>query len=252
MFSFEGQIVWVTGSSTGIGRAAALGFAEYGADVVVHCNSSVKEAETLIAEIEQKGKKALLVQGDVADKKQVEQMAAQIQERFGRIDILVNNAGTLVKRARLEDLDEELWDRVMDVNLKSVYLVTKAVFPMMKAQGKGKIINVTSVAARSGGGPGGIAYSTAKAGVSNLTRALAKDLVGYNILVNGIAPGVISTPFHDRFSPPEIRQKNKSLIPLGREGTPDEAAGAILFLASGFADYLTGEIIEVNGGQLMD
>ncbi|MCZ8517331.1 SDR family oxidoreductase [Paenibacillus filicis] len=157
-----------------------------------------------------------------------------------------NFGGNKYVFTKLEDLDEQLWDRVIRL------FGNESSIPMMKAQGKGKIVNVTSVAARTGGGPGSIAYSTAKAGVSNLTRALAKELVGYNILVNGIAPGVISTPFHDRFSPPEIRQKNASLIPLGREGTPDEAAGAILFLSSSFADYITGEIIEVNGGQLMD
>jgi 3-oxoacyl-[acyl-carrier protein] reductase len=164
---------------------------------------------------------------------------------------LMNNAGSLIKRTKFEDLDEELWDRVMDVNLKSVYLVTKAVLPLMKEQGKGKIINVTSVAARNGGGIGALAYAASKGGVSTLTRGLAKELVQYHILVNAIAPGVITTPFHDRFSTPEMRKNMISQIPLGREGTPDETIGAALFLASSYADYITGEIIEVNGGQLM-
>jgi 3-oxoacyl-[acyl-carrier protein] reductase len=251
MFSFEGQVAWVTGSSTGIGRAAALAFAQHGADVVVHCQNSLHEAESLVQEIEQIGRKALLVQGDVADRKQVEHMVAQITQVYGRVDILMNNAGSLIKRTRLEDLDEELWDRVMNVNLKSVYLVTKAVLPLMKEQGKGKIINVTSVAARNGGGIGALAYAASKGGVSTLTRGLAKELVQYNILVNAISPGVITTPFHDRFSTPEMRKNMVSQIPLGREGTPDETIGAALFLASSYADYITGEIIEINGGQLM-
>ncbi len=252
MYSFNGQVVWVTGSSTGIGRAAAVGFAEHGADVVVHCNSSEKEAQEVVQEIEEMGRKALLVKGDVSNKNEVETMVEQIKETFGRIDVLVNNAGSMVKRARLEELDEDLFDRIMAVNLKSVYLVTKAVFPLMKAQGKGRIINVTSVAARNGGGYGSIAYAASKGGVSTMTRGLAKDLVEYNILVNGIAPGIITTPFHDRFSPGPIREKQLASIPLGREGTPEETIGAALFLASSYADYLTGEIIEVNGGQLMD
>ncbi len=252
MYSFDGQVVWVTGSSTGIGRAAAIAFAEHGADVVVHCNSSEKEANEVVAEIERIGKKALLVKGDVSKKDDVENMVAKMKETFGRIDVLMNNAGSMIKRARLEELDEALFDRIIDVNLKSVYLVTKAVVPLMKAQGKGRIINVTSIAARNGGGQGSIAYATAKGGVSTLTRALAKDLVEYNILVNGIAPGIIATPFHDRFTPEPIREKQVLNIPLGREGTPEETVGAALFLASNYADYITGEIIEVNGGQLMD
>jgi 3-oxoacyl-[acyl-carrier protein] reductase len=122
---------------------------------------------------------------------------------------------------------------------------------MMKRQGGGRIINMTSVAARNGGGPGSVAYATAKGGVSTLTRAMAKELVSENILVNGVAPGIITTPFHDRFTPPEIRENLKSTIPIGREGTPEETAGVVAFLASPAADYLVGEIIEVNGGQLM-
>lgn len=252
MYSFDGQVVWVTGSSTGIGRAAALGFAKHGADVIVHCHSSEKEATEVVNEIEKMGRKALLVKGDVAVKADIERMVTEIKETFGQIDVLMNNAGSMVKRARLIELDEELWDRIMEVNLKSVFLVTKAVFPLMKDQGKGKIINVTSVAARNGGGHGSIAYASSKGGVSTLTRGLAKDLIEYNILVNAIAPGVITTPFHDRYSSPEIRQKQVASIPLGREGTPDETIGAALFLASKYADYMTGEIIEINGGQLMD
>jgi len=251
MYTFEGQVVWVTGSSTGIGRAAALAFAKQGADLVVHCHNSRLEAETLVQEIEQIGRKVLLVQGDVADRQQVEQMVAQITQVYGRLDILMNNAGSMVKRAILEDLDEELWDRVMDVNLKSVYLVTKAVLPLMKKQGKGKIINVTSVAARNGGGYGALAYAAAKGGVSTLTRGLAKELAPFHILVNAISPGVITTPFHDRFTSPEVRKSAISQIPLGREGTTDETIGSALFLASSYADYITGEIIEINGGQLM-
>ncbi|TDG00221.1 SDR family NAD(P)-dependent oxidoreductase [Paenibacillus piri] len=252
MYHFENKVVWITGSSTGIGRAAALAFAEHGADVVIHCNASVEEARKLEEEINRLGRKCLLVQGDVADRQQVEAMAARIDETFGRIDVLINNAGALIQRVRLEELEEELWDRVMNVNLKSVYLVTKASLPLLKRSDKGRVINMTSVAARNGGGFGSIAYGAAKGGVSTMTRGMAKDLIEYKITVNGIAPGIIATPFHDRFTPPDIRAKTLSGIPMGREGTPEETVGAALFLASPYADYITGEIIEVNGGQLMD
>ncbi|TVY05385.1 SDR family NAD(P)-dependent oxidoreductase [Paenibacillus cremeus] len=252
MYSFENKVVWVTGSSTGIGRAAAVSFARHGATVVIHGNSSIDELERLRDELLEQGSSCLVVRGDVGDRAQVERMVAQIQEAYGQLDVLVNNAGALIQRTRLEDLEEELWDRVMNVNLKSVYLVTKAALPLLKRAGKARIINVTSIAARNGGGFGSIAYGAAKGGVSTMTRGMAKDLIEYGITVNAISPGVIATPFHDRFTPPPIREKTLSTIPMGREGTPEEAVGAALFLASEYADYITGEIIEVNGGQLMD
>ncbi|MFA9556714.1 SDR family NAD(P)-dependent oxidoreductase [Evansella sp. AB-rgal1] len=250
MYNFEGKTVFVTGSSTGIGRATAIAFAQHGADVIVHYNSSVQEAEEVKAEIEKCGRRSLLLSGDVSDSQQVNRMVEEIKEEFGTIDILVNNAGSMVKRARLEDLDEDLWDRVIDVNLKSVYLVTRATLPLLK-QTKGKIINVTSIAATNGGGSDSIAYATSKGGVSTLTKALAKDLVEYYINVNALSPGTISTPFHDRHTSPEKRQNAVKTIPMGREGTPEETVGATLYLASDYAGFVTGQIIEVNGGQLM-
>jgi len=250
--AFSGEVAWVTGSSTGIGRAVAEGLAREGCRVAVHYNSSQDEAREVVNGIEGSGGEAMLVGGDVSDGGEVRRMADEIEDRFGRLDILVNNAGSLLERRSLEEMTEDLWDRVMDVNLKSVYLCSQAVLPVMKRQGRGRIVNITSVAARNGGGPGSVAYATAKGGVSTLTRAMAKELVADNILVNGVAPGVITTPFHDRFTPPDVREKMAGAIPIGREGTPEETAGAVVFLASSAADYLVGEIIEVNGGQLMD
>jgi 3-oxoacyl-[acyl-carrier protein] reductase len=245
------EVAWVTGSSTGIGRAVAVALAEGGRRVVVHYNASEDEARAVVREIEGRGGAASLVGGDVSDANEVGRMTGEIEDRYGRLDVLVNNAGSLVERRTLAEMTDDLWDRVMDVNLKSVYLVSRAVLPLMKRQGRGRIINMTSVAARNGGAPGSVAYATAKGGVSTLTRAMAKELVSENILVNGVAPGVITTPFHDRFTPPEVREGLKDAIPMGREGTPEETAGVVAFLASPAADYLVGEIIEVNGGQLM-
>ena len=219
--------------------------------MAVHYNHSEDEAREVMEQITASGGDAMLVGGDVSDAGEVERMAREVEDRYGRLDVLVNNAGSLIERRSFSEMTEDLWDRVISVNLKSVFLCSKAVLPMMKRQGSGRIINMTSVAARNGGGPGSAAYATAKGGVSTLTRAMAKDLVSDNILVNAVAPGVITTPFHDRFTPPDVRENMAAAIPMGREGTPEEVAGAVLFLASPWANYLVGEIIEVNGGQLM-
>jgi 3-oxoacyl-[acyl-carrier protein] reductase len=249
---FSEEVAWVTGSSTGIGAASAVALARQGCRVAVHYNRSEDEAREVMEQITASGGDAMLVGGDVSDAGEVERMAREVEDRYGRLDVLVNNAGSLIERRSFSEMTEGLWDRVISVNLKSVFLCSKAVLPMMKRQGSGRIINVTSVAARNGGGPGSAAYASAKGGVSTLTRAMAKDLVSDNILVNGVAPGVITTPFHDRFTPPDVRENMAAAIPMGREGTPEEVAGAVLFLASPWANYLVGEIIEVNGGQLMN
>lgn len=248
---FSEEVAWVTGSSTGIGRACALALAKEGCRVAVHYNRSEDEARKAVEEIESSGGEALLLGGDVTDAGEVERMIGEIEDRFGRLDILVNNAGSLVERRSLEDMTEDLWGRVMDVNLKSVYLCSQAALPLMKRNG-GRIINITSVAARNGGGPGSVAYATSKGGVSTMTRAMAKELVSEGILVNAVAPGVITTPFHERFTPDDAREKMTGAIPLGREGTPEETAGAVVYLASPAASYLVGEIVEVNGGLLMN
>jgi 3-oxoacyl-[acyl-carrier protein] reductase len=248
---FSEEVAWVTGSSTGIGAASAVALARQGCRVAVHYNRSEDEAREVMEQITASGGDAMLVGGDVSDAGEVARMAREVEDRYGRLDVLVNNAGSLIERRSFSEMTEDLWDRVISVNLKSVFLCSKAVLPMMKRQGSGRIINMTSVAARNGGGPGSAAYASAKGGVSTLTRAMAKDLVSENILVNGVAPGVITTPFHDRFTPPDVRETMAAAIPMGREGTPEEVAGAVLFLASPWASYLAGEIIEVNGGQLM-
>jgi 3-oxoacyl-[acyl-carrier protein] reductase len=248
---FSEEVAWVTGSSTGIGAASAVALAHQGCRVAVHYNRSEDEAREVMEQIQASGGDAMLVGGDVSDAGEVERMAREVEDRYGRLDVLVNNAGSLIERRSFSEMTEDLWDSVMSVNLKSVFLCSKAVLPMMKRQGRGRIINMTSVAARNGGGPGSSAYASAKGGVSTLTRAMAKELVSENILVNGVAPGVITTPFHDRFTPPDVRENMAAAIPMGREGAPEEVAGAVLFLASPWADYLVGEIIEVNGGQLM-
>jgi 3-oxoacyl-[acyl-carrier protein] reductase len=175
-----------------------------------------------------------------------------VRRRWQQIDILVNNAGDLLARRTLADMTEDYWDRVMALNLKSVFLCVKAVWEEMAARHRGCVINVSSIAGRNGGGPGAAAYAAAKGGLITYTKGLAKELAPLGIRVNAVAPGVIATPYHERYSPPELFQKYVAAIPMGRAGTSEDVAEVIVFLASAAARYITGETIEVNGGMLMD
>lgn len=247
----EGKVFLVTGASTGIGAAVARALGKQGAKVAVHYNSSKAEAEAVAADITAAGAEAWTVGGDVSKSANVEAIVAQTGERFGRIDGLINNAGALVKRVPIEQMTDELYDSVLDLNVRSVVTACRAAIPWLRRQG-GVIINTSSIAARHGGGPGSGLYASSKAFVSNITRGLAKELVKDRVRVNAVAPGVIMTPFHERFSTPEQIAAMVNTIPMGRTGTPEECVGAYLFLASeSLSGYVTGQIIEVNGGQLM-
>ena len=238
----------VTGASTGIGRAIAIALARAGADVAIHYGSSRKEADETARAVESHGRRAVLVQADFRDPTAAgKAVEAAVHALGAPIDILVNNAGSLVGRSAVEEMDAELWQEVIALNLSSVFFATKAALPYL---GDGaRIVNVSSVAARHGGGPGAFAYAAAKGGVMTLTRGLAKELASRNIRVNAIAPGVIETPFHDKFSTPEQLETFRKGIPLGRLGTSEECAGAVLYLVSPLATYVTGQSIDINGGQ---
>lgn len=249
---FDHQVVLITGASTGIGAALARAFGAAGAKVVVHYNSSEAAARTIAGEIEAVGGEVWLVRADVTVPDQVKYLVAQTLERFGQIDILINNAGGLVQRQAVAEVSAELYQYIMDLNMTSIFQVCQQVIPIMQRQGRGNIINVTSIAARLGGGAGAVVYATSKGAVSTFTRGLAKELAAQNIRVNAISPGVILTPFHERYTSPEQMQAAVKTIPMGRAGQPEECVGAVLFLASeAMSRYVTGQIIEINGGQLM-
>jgi 3-oxoacyl-[acyl-carrier protein] reductase len=250
---FDNKNVIVTGASTGIGAATAIEFARSGAKVVVNYYHSPDAAEEVVDIIRKKGGEAIALQADVSKTSAVQKLVNESVAFFGdRIDVLVNNAGGLLERKSIMEVSEELWDECFDLNIKSVFLCCQAIVPIMKKQGNGKIVNVSSIAARNGGGPGAAHYSTSKSAVLTFTKGLAKELIGSGITVNNVSPGVITTPFHDKFTSKEMRENFKKVIPIGREGTAQETAWSILFLASNFADYIVGETLEVNGGLLMD
>jgi 3-oxoacyl-[acyl-carrier protein] reductase len=245
--------VLVTGASTGIGAATAIEFGKCGASVIVNYNRSADAAENVVNTINESGGKAIAVQADVSESAEIEKLVDRAVSAFnGKIDILVNNAGSLLERRSFTDMTEDLWDKCYLLNTKSVYMVSQAVLPVMRKYNYGRIINISSIAARNGGGQGAGHYSSAKAAVSCFTKSMAKELAGTGITVNGVAPGIITTPFHDQFTSAELRENLTNSIPLKREGTPQEVAYSILFLASPFADYIVGEMIEVNGGLMMD
>jgi 3-oxoacyl-[acyl-carrier protein] reductase len=199
------------------------------------------------------GAQAILLKGDVLESAQCQRLVDETVQAFGRIDILINNAGALVQRVPIEEITDELFDNVVYLNVRSAMMCTAAAVKAMRQQGQGGVvINVTSVAARHGGGAGASLYAGSKGFVSTMTRGLAKELVKDNIRVNAVAPGVITTPFHERFSTPQMLEGFRATIPMNRLGTAEECAGAFVYLASEqMSGYVTGQIIEVNGGQYM-
>ena len=248
----KSKVVLVTGASTGIGAATAKGFAANGARVMVHYNASKAEAGAVVAEIIAAGGEAALVQGDISDRSVPARIVADTVKHFGRIDVLINNAGGMLGRKWLGEMDDAHYDRVMDLNVWSVVAFMREVVPLMKAQGGGNIINVSSIAARHGGGGGSVLYASAKGFVSTFTKGMAKELIGANIRVNAVSPGTITTPFHERYSTAEQLEAGRKTIPQGRLGIAEDCVGTFLFLASdALSGYLVGQVIEVNGGQYM-
>jgi 3-oxoacyl-[acyl-carrier protein] reductase len=245
----KGSKVLVTGSSSGIGSATAVLFSEQDCFVGVHYYETKEGAEKTLKQVK-KNSDGILLRADVRDKEQAEQMVSQFVEKAGGIDVLVNNAGSLIDRQPFETATLDYHEDIYATNVRSIFLVTKAALPYLK-KSKGNIVNVGSVAGHTGGANGSGMYSGAKAAVATETISMAKEFAKYGIRVNSVLPGFIETRFHERFSTAQRRKIVAEQTPLGRNGTAEDVARAILFLASDAASFVTGEYIAVNGGLYM-
>lgn len=247
MTDFKNKVALVTGGARDIGRAISIQLAAQGASVAINYFDNPSDAEWTVNAIKLTGGKAVAIQADVSKSAEVERLVSETRKALGdKIDVLVNVAGGLVGRKKMEEMDEAFWDFVVTLNLKSVFLVTKAVLPFMNDGGA--IVNFASQAARDGGGMGAIAYSSAKGGVLTFTRGLAKELGPRKIRVNCVSPGMINTTFHNTFTKPEVRQKVAASTPLNREGEAREVADLVLYLASENSSFVNGSSVEINGG----
>jgi 3-oxoacyl-[acyl-carrier protein] reductase len=243
----KGKVAIVTGGSRDIGREISLKLAKEGAKVVVNYFNSEKDAQETKRLIEQEKGECILVRADITKWKEVENLICEGLRTYGKnIDILVNNAGGLVGRKTIDELDEEWYDMVMDLNMKSTFFSTKAAVQYMKPGAS--IINITSQAARDGGGGGASIYATSKGAVMTFTRSISKELGPKGIRVNAVSPGMIATSFHDKFTKPEVRTMVSNGTPLRRQGEAQEVANVVAFLASDESSYLTGTNIDINGG----
>ncbi|MBU2701210.1 3-oxoacyl-[acyl-carrier protein] reductase [Sporomusaceae bacterium BoRhaA] len=243
-----GKVAIVTGASRGIGRAVALKLAQAGAKVVINYAGNVKAAEEVLESIQHLNGEAILIQGDVSKASDMGELIKQTLEQFGRIDILVNNAG-ITRDNLLMRMKEDDWDAVLNTNLKGVYYCTKAVAKIMMKQRYGKIVNMTSVVGVTGNA-GQSNYAAAKAGVIGFTKSMAKELASRNITVNAVAPGFIATDM-TKDLPDAVKETMAGEIPLARLGQPDDIGNAVLFLASDFSSYITGQTLHVDGGMVM-
>lgn len=247
MFDLEGRVAVVTGGAQGIGKAIALNLAEGGADIVV-ANIQVPTLDAAIEEIQSKGRKVLKFCLDVTDTAAIQEMVDKVVETWGKIDILVNNAGitkdSLVMRMKTDD-----WGAVLKINLDGAFYCIRAVLPNMIRQRYGRIVNIASVVAQVGN-VGQANYVSSKAGIIGLTKAVAAEVARRNITVNAVAPGFIATAMTEKL-PPEVKEKLLSIIPIGRMGMDSEIASGVRFLASEEARYITGHVLNINGGMFM-
>lgn len=253
MHDLNQQVVLITGSSSGIGAAAALAFAAQGARVAIHGHTQMSGAHAVKSQIKAQGGDCDVYQADMSDPAQIQQLVDAVIKRFGRIDVLINNAGGFIERCALMEANIELIDKVFHVNARSMILMSQHCVAQMRRQGEGgAIINLSSQSARGGGSFGAGLYASCKGYINTFTHALAKELAPDHIRVNAVSPGVILTPIHEKHTSPELLEQLRMTIPMQRLGQSDECTGAMLFLASNaMSGYITGQILEVNGGSVM-
>jgi 3-oxoacyl-[acyl-carrier protein] reductase len=248
-FGLQDRVAIVTGGASGIGRGISEALGSCGAHVLLTYFTSDRGAAETVETITTAGGQAHAIQADLTKPEEARRVVAAAISRFGRLDILVANSGGLLQRSSVQDCPLDLWTQALAVNLTSTFLTCQAALPELSRHQGSAIITVGSLAAHDGGGAGSTHYAVAKGGVMTFTKGLAKEVGPLGIRVNSVAPGLIGTQFHDRFSTPEGRALTVGRTPLAREGTPQDVAGAVIFLASPLAGFITGETIEVNGGQ---
>jgi len=240
------KVVIVAGGGRDIGRACALELAGRGANILLTYHSSAETANSAVTEIEAMGSKAVALKADLTKAEDVAAVVAKALEVFGRIDSLVHVSGGLIERIKIADMPMAHWQKVMDVNLTSLFMMTQACIPHLSAGSS--IVTFASQAGRDGGGGGAVAYATTKGAIMTFTRGLAKELGANNIRVNSVCPGMISTGFHDQFTQDEVRAKVAAATALKREGSAEEVARLVGFLVSDDAAFMTGNCIDINGG----
>jgi NAD(P)-dependent dehydrogenase (short-subunit alcohol dehydrogenase family) len=244
--NFGGMTALITGASSGIGAASATAFGARGARVLIHYNRQESEAQRIIERVRGAGGQGELLRADLTTMDGVRSLVRALAGR--RIDILVNNAGSLIQRTPVLNFTEELWEQVLTLNLTSAFFLAKAVLAGMVERKSGFVVNVSSVAARNGGGLGALAYASAKGALSTMTMGLAKEFAPFGIRINAVSPGTIDTNYHRNFSNDQMLSAVKAATPMARLGTAEEVADVILFLCSNEARFIQGQVIEVNGG----
>ena len=245
---FASKTVLVTGGGSGIGKAAALAYAKEGAAVALTYITSAEEAVGVVRDIQAAGGRALAIRADLTRENEVEKVFEQAEGELGALDAVFANAGGIIGRRPTIEMTLDFWREVIDVNLTSTFLTARAAFQRMAPRRRGAIVTMASLAAFNGAGPGAAAYAAAKGAIVAYTRALAKEGGPFGIRVNGVAPGLIATRFHERFNTPQGRQAVVEATPLGCEGAPDDVAQSVLFLSSARSAFVTGEIVQINGG----
>lgn len=248
--NLTGKVALISGAAVGIGRAVALALGQAGAFIGINYHSSKEAAESLYAELAAKNNKSLLLPADLTDEEQANAVVDKLVAQTGRLDILVNNSGGLVKRAKIEETTLANWQKSLDINLTSAFLVTKRAIPHLRATGSGRIVNLLSLSVQTGGANGAGAYAAPKGGLMVFTHTLAKELAP-EIRTNSVMPGTVETQHHEIHSTPEMLENYRKQTPLGRNTMAEEVASSVLFLVSDMSSHINGALIDISGGRFL-